>query len=58
MHASPRKGRDIDTIIGIGAKEADNKEVNGNEHTHGSTGKVDLSVFYGQSMCTLDIDVS
>jgi hypothetical protein len=50
MHASPRKGRDINTIIGISAKEADKKDVNGNEHTNGSTGKVDLSVFYGQSI--------
>ena len=47
MHASPRKGRDISTIIGIGAEKAVNKEVNGKEHTDGSTGKVDLSVFYG-----------
>jgi hypothetical protein len=50
MHASARQGRDINTIIGISAKEADNKEVNGNEHINGTTGKVDLSVFYGQSM--------
>ena len=49
MHASARKGRDINTIIGISAKEADNKEVNSDEHTNGTTGKVDLSVFYGQS---------
>jgi cytochrome P450/NADPH-cytochrome P450 reductase len=47
MHASPRKGRDISTIIGIGAEEASSKEVNGKEYTNGSTGKVDLSVFYG-----------
>jgi len=50
MHASARKGRDINTIIGISAKQADNKEVNGDEHTNGTTGKVDLSVFYGQSV--------
>jgi len=48
MHAAPRKGRDISTIIGIGAKTV-NKEVNGNENNNGSTGKVDLSVYYGQS---------
>jgi hypothetical protein len=50
MHASPRKGRDISTIIGIGAEKAANKEVDGNEYTDGPTGKVDLSVFYGQSV--------
>jgi cytochrome P450/NADPH-cytochrome P450 reductase len=49
MHASPRKGRDVSTIIGIGANKAVTKEVNGNEHTNGTTGKVDLSVFYGES---------
>jgi cytochrome P450/NADPH-cytochrome P450 reductase len=49
MHASPRKGRDISSIIGTGAEKVVNKEVNGNEHTNGTTGKMDLSVFYGQS---------
>jgi cytochrome P450/NADPH-cytochrome P450 reductase len=50
MHASSRKGRDISSIIGIGAEKAVHKEVNGKQHTDGSSGKVDLSVFYGQSL--------
>lgn len=49
MHASPRKGRDISQIIGIGAEKAVNQEMNGKDHASGFTGKVDLSVYYGQS---------
>ena len=49
MHASPRKGRDLSAIIGSGAKGPADKELNGNGQVNGSTGKMDLSVYYGES---------
>lgn len=53
MHASPRQGRDINQIIGVGAEKSVNKESGGMGDTKGSTGKIDLSVFYGTSIIVL-----